>query len=223
MNNQQKYNPNFHHRRSIRLRGYDYTQQGLYFITICCHQRKYLFGNVGNGEMILNNVGKIAQQCWLEIPQHFTNVILHEFVIMPNHLHGIVEFVGESVGANQHSSNNVPPRNNELKNNIPQNPPLNGNIVQTNQHSSNNETDNRNGANVDSPLRSPSKTIGSMVRGFKIGVVKLVRKNTDIVDVWQRNYYENIIRNEKSYHNISQYIINNPKNWNGDKFYVKQK
>lgn len=118
------YNPNVHHRKSIRLKGYDYSQAGLYFITICCHQRNHLFGHIAVGanhhspnhspnhhspgrspnhspnacnppaRMELNDAGKIAEQCWLAIPDHFPNVQLHEYIIMPNHIHGIIEIVG---------------------------------------------------------------------------------------------------------------------------------
>lgn len=93
------YNPQRHHRKSIRLKGYDYAQAGLYFITICCQNRECLFGNIINGEMILNDAGNIANECWLAIPNHFPNVVLHEFVIMPNHIHGIIELKTKSVGA----------------------------------------------------------------------------------------------------------------------------
>lgn len=86
-----KYNPNILHRRSIRLKGYDYSQNGLYFITICCHAKACLFGEVINGKMILNNAGKLSDKCWMEIPIHFPNVVLHEYVIMPNHVHAIIE------------------------------------------------------------------------------------------------------------------------------------
>lgn len=174
-------------RHSIRLKGYDYTNEGLYFITICCHNRNCLFGKVVEGEMILNDAGKIAEQCWLEIPEHFTNVVLHEFVIMPNHVHGIVEFVG----ANHHSPENA-----------------------------NNDSQNIR-ANNDSPLPRPrgtSKTIGSLVRGFKIGVTKWFRTNTNVETVWQRNYWENIIRDDESYEKISNYIKINPTKWKDDKF-----
>jgi len=81
-------------------------------------------------------------------------------------------------------------------------------------------TTNNVRANVDSPLRSPSKTIGSVIRGFKIGVTKWFRQNTEITTVWQRNYYEHIIRDESSYQRISEYITNNPANWVEDPFYV---
>lgn len=201
-----KYNPHIHHRRSIRLKGYDYAQPGLYFVTICCQNRACLFGDIVNGEMVLNDAGKIANDCWIEIPNHFPNSELHEHIVMPNHIHGIIELKSESVGAE-----NFPPNNNNVND---------GN--ETENFSPNNIRANDSiGANDDSPLRSPSKTIGSIVRGFKIGVTKWMRQNTDVFDVWQRNYFEHIIRNEKSYETISDYISNNPAKWQDDKFFIK--
>lgn len=185
-----KYNPNIHKRKSIRLKGYDYSQAGLYFVTICCFEKMHLFGEIIRGKMQLNTAGEIAKKCWLEIPQHFNNTKLHEFVIMPNHVHGIIEIIC--------SNNQLPNRSN-----------VDGRV-----------------ANNDSslPMRSPSKTIGSMIRGYKIGVTKWFRGN--MMDtfpvgqsVWQRNYYEHIIRNEKALFTISDYIINNPLKWEEDKFY----
>jgi len=108
------YNPKIHNRRSIRLKGYDYSQAGLYFITICCQDRICRYGNVVDGEMKLNDAGRIANECWLNIPEHFPNVILHEHIIMPNHIHGIIELVG----ANNYSPNL--PENNIAKINPPQ-------------------------------------------------------------------------------------------------------
>lgn len=137
--------------------------------------------------------GEIANNYWLEIPNHFPNVILHRHIVMPNHIHGIIEMLG----ANKHSSDN------------------------TNKHSPDNLSDvqivnsfknefGEIGAKNVSPLpRSPSKTIGSIVRGFKIGVTKWFRNNTQIETVWQRNYYENIIRNEQSYQITSKIIHQN--------------
>ncbi|MBI9036204.1 MAG: transposase [Bacteroidales bacterium] len=220
-----------HNRKSIRLKGYDYSQEGLYFITICTHNRECLFGEIANNTMILNNAGKIANQCWLQIPHHFPNTQLHQHIIMPNHIHGIIEIVG----ANNHSPDNDCTNHspdNHFTNHSPDNHFTN--------HSSNNDfTDHSpdndftnhspdngtvNWAKNISPLRSPSKTIGSMVRGYKIGVTKWFRENMgDLFPVgksaWQRNYWEHIIRNEKSYINISEYIINNPTNWKNDKLY----
>ena len=201
------YNPQMHNRRSIRFKGYDYTQAGLYFITICCQNRACLFGEIENGKMMLNDAGAIANDCWLNIPNHFPNAILHEYVIMPNHVHGIIELVG----ANNHS----PKTNNHS-------PVSKLHSPKTELHSPKNKKNNNsvigdNRAKNVSPLRSPSKTVGSVVRGFKIGVTKWMRQNTDTFYIWQRNYWEHIIRDDISYENISQYIINNPTKWNNDK------
>ena len=184
-----------YNRRSIRFKGYDYTQAGLYFITICCQNRACLFGEIENGKMMLNDAGAIANDCWLNIPNHFPNAILHEYVIMPNHVHGIIELVG----ANNHS------------------PVSELHSPKTNHHSPNIPVIGDNRVKNVSPLRSPSKTVGSVVRGFKIGVTKWMRQNTDTFYIWQRNYWEHIIRDDISYENISQYIINNPTKWNNDK------
>jgi putative transposase len=185
-----KYNPNIHHRRSIRLKGYDYSQAGLYFITLCCQDWACLFGEIENGQLKLNDGGKIANDCWMKIPNHFPKAELHEHIVMPNHIHGIIELKSEPVGPE-----NFPPH-----------------ITITN---------NGIGANDYSRPRSPSKTIGFIVRGFKIGVTKWMRQNMVVYDIWQRNYYEHIMRNEQSYHRISDYIINNPAKWADNKFYTK--
>ncbi|MFV0346436.1 MAG: transposase [Bacteroidales bacterium] len=184
-----KYNPDIHHRRSIRLGDYDYSSRGLYFVTVCTYKRECLFGQIANNKMILNDAGKIAEKCWNEIPNHFPKVSLHRHIIMPNHIHGIIEIVG----ANQYS------------------PKIPGEKypVRANQHSPQNP-------------RSPSQTIGSMVRGFKIGVTMWFRKNVPTRfpvgrRVWQRDYYEHIIRNDESYQKISDYIIENPTKWHSDK------
>jgi REP element-mobilizing transposase RayT len=244
------YDPRIHNRRSIRLKNYDYSTTGLYFITICCQDMAHMFGHVANGEMVLNDPGKIANQCWLDIPNHFTNVILHEHVIMPNHVHGIIELAGE----NQHSPETTKQpkttkqpettkkqpettkqhhheinmdktiaKRNDSANNI-----VNGKIgtkmtyVDVGANGVNGfigaNVNGDIGANVDSPLRSPSKTIGSVVRGFKIGVTKWMRQNTNIHAVWQRNYYDIIIRDQRAYENITKYIQNNPAKWHADKF-----
>lgn len=206
----QHYNPQKHHRRSIRLQGYDYSQEGLYFITICCQDRAHLFGEIVDGDMIFNDAGLQAEKCWQDIPNHFPNVVLHEFVIMPNHIHGIIEFV---VGANNYSPNNDSPNEKLSDNTI---------FLERNDMAKLNAM--KDGAKDFSPLpnatwRSPSKTIGSVVRGFKIGVTKWMRNNTNVVNVWQRNYYDHIIRNEQDYCRISKYIKNNPLLWKEDRFY----
>jgi REP element-mobilizing transposase RayT len=104
-----KYNPNIHHRRSIRLKGYDYSQAGAYFITICTKNRECFFGSIINGKMILNNAGKIADECWLEISKHFPNAILHEHIVMPNHVHGIIELQNNMEHTAAGAENFLPP------------------------------------------------------------------------------------------------------------------
>ncbi len=185
------YNPYIHHRRSLRLQGYDYSQAGWYFITICSHNREFLFGDIIDGEMKLNDAGKIADECWIEIPKHFPNAILHDYVVMPNHIHGIVELTG---GNNVGAEDLLPPQENIEY--VPKQ-----NAFQ----------------------KMIPRSIGSIVKGFKIGVTKWFRYERvenfqPQQTVWQRNYHEHIIRNEQSYHKISEYIINNPRNWNIDKF-----
>jgi REP element-mobilizing transposase RayT len=194
-----KYNPDIHHRRSIRLKNYDYSQQSAYFITICTHNRQNLFGEIVDGAMILNEYGKIAQQCWLEIPVHFPHVRLDEFVIMPNHVHGII-IITDDIGENNGLSDIV-----GAKNFSPLQIPKHISPLQIPK------------------FQSPKRTIGSIIRGFKIGVTKWFRQNTDIYNVWQRNYTacpdaigEHIIRNDDELNRIRQYIINNPLQWESD-------
>jgi putative transposase len=88
--NTMAYNPAIHHRRSIRIQGFDYSGKGNYFITICCEQRRHLFGKIVDGQMQLNQAGESARKCWLAIPDHFPHVTLEEFVIMPDHVHGVL-------------------------------------------------------------------------------------------------------------------------------------
>ena len=87
------YNPQIHRRRSIRLRHYDYTAPGFYFVTICTHQRQHLFGNIHDGGMVLKDAGQAAQAYWQRLTRHFAHIRLDEFVVMPNHVHGIIEIV----------------------------------------------------------------------------------------------------------------------------------
>jgi REP element-mobilizing transposase RayT len=167
------YNPDIHHRRSIRLKDYDYTQAGAYFITICTKQKQCIFGDIKNGEMRLNALGAIADRCWQQIPIHFPNTALDIYIIMPNHLHSIL-WILES------SSKNKEPRKF-------------GNIV--------------------------TGSIASIIRSYKAAVTKQINQICILEGVsliWQGNYYEEIIRDEKNLNNIRKYIFENPINWNQD-------
>jgi len=211
-----------HHRKSIRLKGYDYSQAGLYFITICTHQRECLFGTIEHDEMQLNDIGIVANTCWMDIPKHFPNAVLHAHIIMPNHVHGIIELtmdgdvgvVGDVGDVGIVGAENFLPLQSETP--LPTHTP-------------------QSSVRAEDFLPQPPKrhefqqmiprSIGSIVKGFKIGVTKWCR-NTLTEEfpsqriVWQRNYYEHIIRNQQAYDTISEYILNNPKKWEEDKFHL---
>ncbi len=157
-----KYDPDFHHRQSIRLNGYDYAKSGTYFITICTYESEHLFGDIIDGTMQLNAFGYIARSHWQQLAQYHLNFIMHESILMPNHLHGIIIL--------------------ELS------------IENT-------------------------KSISEIIRGFKTFSAKAINKERGLrgIPVWQRNYYDRIIRNELELDRVRQYIINNPRNWDADK------
>lgn len=104
-----KYNPDIHHRRSIRLKGYDYSQAGLYFITICTQNRLCIFGIIKNDEFIGNDSGRMIQAIWNDIPNYYDGFNIHEFIIMPNHIHGIIEIQNNPVGAGSRACPDVVP------------------------------------------------------------------------------------------------------------------
>ena len=219
MSENSKYNPQIHHRRSVRLKGYDYAQAGAYFITICTHERACLFGKITDGKMILNDAGKIANDEWLKTPELRKNVELDAFIVMPNHIHVIILINRRGVlntPLNDPNSPNDP--NSDLSN-----MPIADNDTGTGVLNTPNDLNTGvfNTGVYNTPLRSPSQTIGAIVRGYKSSVTKQINILRDCTEciVWQRNYHEHIIRNEQSYQNISNYIINNPSKWNDDKFY----
>lgn len=244
-----KYNSEKHHRRSIRLKGYDYSQSGLYFITICVQNKHCLFGEIENGEMICNEYGKIAATEWINTESIRDNIRLHEYIIMPNHIHGIIEIVRRTDDCKGESQ--FAPNKNDCKGELQFAP-----------------TKTAPTTTAPTPFKSPSQTIGSIVRGYKIATIKKIKDAIKISDskgedsksdgkgelqfaptaektdssststrkgelqfaptiikslkykIWQRNYYEHIIRNEKSYQRISEYIITNPQKWDIDKFKI---
>jgi REP element-mobilizing transposase RayT len=201
------YNPKIHHRRSIRLKGYDYSKAGAYFITLCCQDMKHRFGKIENGEMILNENGKIAYNEWAKLPSRFPNMELDVFQIMPNHIHGILIVVDAPVGTPLAGVQNIINENCDVFINENCDVFINENCDET------------IGAGA-SPART---TIGDIVGAYKSLVFNACldiykSKNERMGKLWLRNYYEIIIRNEFSYQNISNYIINNPAKWKEDKF-----
>jgi REP element-mobilizing transposase RayT len=201
-----KYNLNIHHRRSIRLKGYNYAQAGLYFVTICTKNRACLFGEIQNKKMNLNDSGKMVDNEWLKIQRRFQNIQLHEYIVMPNHFHAILEIVGATLV-----------------------------VAQNDEVASDKNIDNRKGQQGIAPTGGITKTggntptLGDIIGAFEsITTVEYIRgvKNNNWESfngkLWQRNYWEHIIRNDKSYNRISEYIINNPQNWDNDKLLNKE-
>ena len=180
------YDPQKHHRRSIRLKGYDYTQPGAYYITLCTKERQCLFGDVVKSEMRLNALGYIAFTCWQAIPNHFPHVELDAFVIMPNHLHGILVISDSLIRARHCRAPTIE------QNNIPK----------TEQFG-----------------KPVAGSIPTVIRSYKSAVTRRINiicntKGTSLI--WQRDLYEHISRDEESWHNIRQYIRENPWRWADD-------
>lgn len=163
------------HRRSIRLKGYDYSRPGEYFVTLCTEHREMLFGEIVNGEMRLNPFGEIVQSCWDDLVDHYAHVELDAFMIMPNHVHGIIRLTDVNVGADMVGAGLKP---------------------------------------------APARRHGlpEIVRAFKTFSARRINvlRQTEGITVWQRNYYEHIIRSDIEWNAIAGYIENNPANWNVD-------
>jgi putative transposase len=206
---------------SARMPHWDYGSNALYFITICTKNRFCFFGEVVQGCMQLSEIGKLAEKYWLEIPQHFPFVILHHHVVMPNHVHGIIE-IAKSIDDNANDNDNANANGNDNGNG-------NGND-NANENGNDNAVETQNFASLPilSPIPSPipprnqfgaqSQNLASIVRGYKIGVTKNARF-IDPIFQWQPRYHDHIIRNVESYDRISQYILNNPNKWQEDMFH----
>lgn len=165
-----------HRRRSIRLKGYDYSQAGAYFTTICARSRECLFGDIIDGEMRLNDAGRIVWDVWRKISKHFPHVDADEFVVMPNHVHGITVVNPDRRGMACHA----PTYRQFAK-----------------------------------PIAGSFPTI---IGFFKSEITRRInlQRNTPGYPVWQRNYYERIIRDEEEMGRIREYIIENPMRWGED-------
>ena len=188
----------YHNRKSIRLPGFDYSQPGYYFVTVCIHDRtQRLFGDVVNAEMIENEYGGIVRNELMLTEQMRPNIKIDTCVIMPNHIHVIF---GVGVGAYC---------------NTPQHTPQH-----TPKHTSKHVQSTRK-----TTFASPSGTIGAIVRGIKSTSTKQINllRNSPGIPVWQRNYYERIVRDEKALFAIRNYIRKNPVNWfNDSKIHIER-
>jgi len=157
-------------RRSIRLRGYDYRRQGLYFITLCTRQRGAILGDIKDGGVRLNRLGRIVAASWLDLPRHHKNVLLDDWVVMPDHVHGIIALVAEGVIRAVEAIGRPGP---------------------------------------------PQGSVGSIIGSFKASATRRINAtpSTRGVPLWQRGYYERIIRDSDALERVRRYIRNNPRRW----------
>ena len=203
--------PNLPQRKSIRLKNYDYSQTGLYFITICIQNKKHLLGTITNNQMILNDAGKMVSIQWFDLLQRFKYIQLHEYVVMPNHFHGII-YIDKCRGESC-----IRPHDKNFNN-----------IMHTMDSSEHNSGEHNSGEHNSGEHNSGygtlDDTVGRIVQAFKsittheyIHGVKQNHWQPFNKKLWQRNYWEHIIRNKNEYYRISEYIKSNPLKWNDDK------
>ncbi len=167
-----KFDKGKHHRRSIRLKNYDYSQGGAYFVTICTFNKECLLGNILDAKVQLSEIGKVVADYWRWLGQQYDYIYLDEWILMPNHLHGIIVITGQCKG----------------------------------------------GARTAPTKGDKRKPLGRLIGAFKTVSAKRINdmRKSVAAPVWQRNYYEHIIRNEMKLNSIREYIVNNPFKWDED-------
>lgn len=218
------YNPQIHHRQSIRLRHRDYTAPGFYFLTICTHQRQHLFGDIRDGSMVLNTVGQAAEAHWLRLTRHFAHIRLDEFVVMPNHIHGIIQIVELPNVSDVDDADWSPPTCDRDK--TDRSPPTSrrGEAFCESRFSSP-ECNNQNASplrsvdgGTDRPHGTPPGSIGAIAgnpQSVSTRQINRLRRSPGS-PVWQRNYHDRILRTAQELHNVRAYIQTNPQTWDRD-------
>ena len=188
---------NTKNRHSIRLKGYDYSQPGAYFITICIQNKQCLLGNIVNRKMIMNDSGIMVRNIWQQLPKRFNHINTEIFIVMPNHVHGIISIHGRGESCIRPES-----------------------CIHPESHI---HPESCTGDHKDRPYGTLPNTIGRIVQAFKstttLEYVHGVNQSAWIPfekKLWQRNYYEHIIRDQKDFNRIYEYIENNPLNWQSD-------
>lgn len=184
------------HRRSIRLKGYDYSQAGAYFITICCQNRTNMFGVIQNGVMQLHDAGKMVEKWYVELGNKFFDMECGEMIVMPNHIH----FIMINVGADLRVCPNIHDEH-VLGEHILGEHVLGEHVL---------------GEHIGTPLHVVVQWFKTMTTNAYIRGVTSYHWQRFNKRMWQRNYYEHIIRNENEYNRIVQYIIDNPAKWGND-------
>jgi putative transposase len=165
---------------SSRMQNWDYSWNAPYFITICTADRVYYFGKIINGEMHLTEIGELANKYFAEIPEHFPNVHLNAFVVMPNHVHGIIIIDKPYYGIN------------------------------------NDPIDNQSSGTMNNKWKSG--TLGVIINQYK-RICTINARKTNPGFGWHTRFHDHVIQDNESYIRIRNYIVDNPKNWNNDKFY----
>jgi REP element-mobilizing transposase RayT len=216
-----RYDPLRHHRRSIRLKGYDYAQPGAYFITLCTHERACLFGEVTDGHLRLNDYGRVVAETWEWLAEQYRYVELDEWVVMPNHMHGILVIVGDASSPN---GNAAGPRRGGSRpaptDAGPQPTPMDGEPqpapTDAGPQPTPPDAESQPAPAEGQPKRKP---LGQLIGAFKTVSAKRINalRGTPAAPVWQRNYYEHVVRNERELRAIRRYIANNPLKWTLDR------
>ena len=182
------YDPKKHHRRSVRLKGYDYASPGWYYVTICTHDRNFLFGEIVQSQMRPSRTGEIAQECWNEIPQHCQRVTLDVSIVMPNHLHGIIVIRGDT-----RCGRDTPWRVPTTARREAFGKPVPGSLATL--------------------LRLFKQAVTVQARARIAPPDGVGARHGVPLQVWQDDFYEHIIRSEKELNRIREYICNNPLRW----------
>lgn len=211
-----------HNRQSIRLKGYDYSGEGLYFITLCVQGWTHLFGKIVEHKMRLNINGKIVEEELLRSAEIRKEIIIHEYIIMPNHLHAIIEIKKTASSACEGADEKISEGDRPVA--------MTSALMKMREEKKEEEKEKGDRpvastgtsamTGTSAPTGPKKKSLGAFIAGFKAAAtlrINVLRK-TPGRPVWQRNYYERIIRDERGYITISDYIVNNPRNWRADKF-----
>lgn len=208
---------------SARLQTWDYASEAAYFVTICTKDMFCFFGDIVKGKMHLSPVGEIVEQEWLKTfeMRPDMNLMMGEYITMPNHWHGII-----TIGENKYNSSRKKKQSGEFDNGETEKKQNHPNEISDNHHDVVRDAKHCVSTaphNPNAPLNKfgpQSKNLSSVIRGFKIGVTTNARIILPEFG-WQSGLYDHIIRNQQSFDNISEYIINNPSKWEDDKFYRK--
>jgi REP element-mobilizing transposase RayT len=216
-----RYDPERHHRRSVRLRQYDYSQAGAYFVTICVQGRECLLGEVAGAAVVLSPFGRMVENWWNDLPRRFPRLDLDAWVVMPNHLHGIVV-----LGAPALETTNSEPLTVEGGETPPlpkERPTVGAGFPRPAPCKDRNHlSQSTNSAAIEAVLRCP--TLGQVVAYFKFQSTKSVNqaRGTPGGRFWQRNYYDHVIREETSLDRLRNYVVENPLRWELDQLHPDQ-